>query len=82
MLISLVICTYNRADILRATLPSVLTLVIPEGDQLELIMVDNNSKDDTASFIKEFIGNNSTSIEISYVFEGKQYDGLCVGSYC
>ena len=72
MLISIVICTYNRAEILRATLPFVLALEIPKDVNLELIIVDNNSKDDTSVFVKNFINDNTTEISMKYVFEGQQ----------
>ncbi len=72
MLISLVICTYNREDILRETLPSVLALKIPIDAQLELIIVDNNSIDDTAAFVKDFIGRNTGQIAMTYLFEVNQ----------
>lgn len=55
MLVSFVICTYNRSNILSVALPSVLGLNIPKGVELELIIIDNNSTDNTASFVKEFI---------------------------
>ena len=72
MLISIVVCTYNRVDILKEALPSVLTLNIPSDVQLELIIVDNNSKDDTAKFSKSFVDKNSSPIKMHYFFEANQ----------
>jgi len=70
--ISLVICTYNRADILRVTLPSVFSLEVPSEVTLELIIVDNNSKDDTSKLIEELIIKNKSNIRVHYVFESQQ----------
>lgn len=72
MLISIVICTYNRSDILKETLPSYLELKIPEGVRLEIIIVDNNSSDNTASFVKAFIEKNPSEIVCRYIFEPEQ----------
>lgn len=70
MLISLVICTYNREEILKVTLPSLLELIIPNDVELEVIIVDNNSNDNTSNFVKEFIARSN--MNISYVFESIQ----------
>jgi glycosyltransferase involved in cell wall biosynthesis len=49
--ISIIICTCNRAESLRATLDSLKNIQIP-GDQLvELIVADNGSEDHTSSVI-------------------------------
>lgn len=76
MLISLVICTYNRSDILKATLPSLLDLVIPDGDNFEIIIVDNNSSDTTKVVAEEFIKNvkslNNSNFKALYIFDGNQ----------
>ncbi len=67
MLISLIICTYNRADLLEITLPTYKTLAIPKGVQLELIIIDNNSNDRTREVVKTF--KNFFSFKLSYFFE-------------
>lgn len=72
MLLSLVICTYNRADILKATLPSALALELPDGIELEILLVDNNSKDETSELVKKIIQKNASSIDMKYYFEDKQ----------
>ena len=70
--ISLVICTYNRAEILKITLPFLLKLKQPEKTKMEIIIIDNNSSDDTKSFVTQFIQENNSLTEIKYFFEGKQ----------
>ena len=54
MEISLVICTFNRSINLRNTLNSISGLSIPNNLNWEIIIVDNNSNDDTKSVIKSF----------------------------
>ncbi|MCD5380643.1 glycosyltransferase family 2 protein [Candidatus Gracilibacteria bacterium] len=72
MLISLVICTYNRADILKITLPSYLTLIIPKDVSVELIIVNNNSTDSTKDLVKDFINKNQSKLMMKYCFEPRQ----------
>ncbi len=73
---SLIICTYNRSDILKATLPSLLDIVIPQNEFLEIIIVDNNSKDATKKIAYDFIDTvgklDTPSLTADYIFEGKQ----------
>jgi glycosyltransferase involved in cell wall biosynthesis len=54
MHISVIICTYNRARIFRETLESFLSVQLPSDATTELLIVDNNSKDDTAAVAEEF----------------------------
>jgi len=70
--ISLVICTYNRAEILKITLPFLLKLKQPQEITMEIIVIDNNSSDETRSFVSKFIQENNSLVEIKYFFEGKQ----------
>jgi len=52
--VDVVICTWNRADQLSATLESLTKLILPYDRQLRIILVDNNSTDGTATIIEEF----------------------------
>ncbi|MGA3169852.1 MAG: glycosyltransferase [Chthoniobacteraceae bacterium] len=54
--ISVIICTYNRADSLRMTLQCCVVLRIPAGVTWELLVVDNNSTDHTARVCEEYAG--------------------------
>lgn len=58
--VSIIICTYNRCEQLRKTIESLLNL---KYDSYEIIVVDNNSTDATASIAKEY--------PVRYVFESK-----------
>ena len=65
--ISLVICTYNRCRYLPEALQSIrLQTVAPQ--RYELVVVDNNSTDDTASITRNFILANP-GLAVRYYFE-------------
>jgi glycosyltransferase involved in cell wall biosynthesis len=51
--VSIIICTRNRAEDLQETLRSVARLRNPHNRQLELLVVDNGSTDDTPSVLAE-----------------------------
>ena len=52
--VTIAICTWNRASLLRQTLTHLRALVVPEGLPWELVIVDNNSTDATCRVIREF----------------------------
>jgi glycosyltransferase involved in cell wall biosynthesis len=54
-LISLVVCTRNRAAKLRRTLEFIWALEIPSGADYELIVADNGSADDTAAVCQSIV---------------------------
>src|ERR1700733_13627153 len=56
--ISIIICTYNRAGMLRDSLASFLLVQRPIDVQCEVIIVDNNSNDDTPAVSEEFCRRN------------------------
>ena len=51
--ISILICTYNRAALLRETLNAMQAMTAPVDCDVEIIVVDNNSHDDTAAVIAD-----------------------------
>lgn len=57
-MISIIVPTYNRAHILPLCLHS-LVLQDFSSELFEIIIVDNNSKDNTKEVVEEFIKNNS-----------------------
>ena len=67
---SIVICTYNRAASLKRTLTSLAEMECPPGITWEVIVVDNNSKDETKSITEDFI--RTSKINVIYVFEQTQ----------
>ena len=56
--VSIVICTFNRAPLLRETLAAVQAMDPPEACDVEVIVVDNNSTDDTAAAVAEASGHS------------------------
>ncbi|UKS29210.1 glycosyltransferase [Paenibacillus sp. HWE-109] len=68
--ISIVICTFNRADLLHLTLESILAL--EDLDQTEILIVDNNSTDHTRDVADTFIQRYLGILRVQYVFEQKQ----------
>jgi glycosyltransferase involved in cell wall biosynthesis len=63
--ISIVICTWNRSTMLRQTLDSVLNSAKDLPRRCEIIIVDNNSTDDTREVSASFASAGS----VRYVFE-------------
>lgn len=67
-LISVIVCTYNRAAYLRKALRSLCGQAFPK-DAFEVLVVDNNSTDDTARLVREeFAGEEN----VRYIFEPVQ----------
>jgi glycosyltransferase involved in cell wall biosynthesis len=50
---SVLICTYNRAGLLRETLAALSAMTPPDDCGVEIIVVDNNSTDDTRQVISD-----------------------------
>lgn len=71
MKFSVLIATYNRASDLRETLRSLAGL--SHAGSWEVIVVDNNSRDDTRAVVAE--AAKTFPVELRYIFEGEQ--GRC-----
>ena len=72
--VSVILCTYNRSESVGRALGSMESLVIPAAITWELIVVDNNSDDDTRNTVEAFKRNSGLPIE--YLLEknqGKSY---------
>ena len=54
MLLTVAICTWNRCDLLAQTLNGLTKVAVPDGVDWELIVVDNNSIDQTADVLAGF----------------------------
>lgn len=65
--LSIVICTHNRADLLRGAIQSVLGQDYPI-ENYELIIVDNNSTDFTRAIVEDF---SSQHTHVRYIMETK-----------
>lgn len=67
--VTVIIATYNRADMLPQALESVLGQEAG-GVRYEVIVVDNNSPDQTRQVVESYIARGHANL--SYLFEGKQ----------
>jgi glycosyltransferase involved in cell wall biosynthesis len=67
--ISVIICTYNRCDLLKKSIESLLS---QECDQVryELIIVDNNSADQTKQMCQSIL--SLCDLPVRYIFEPQQ----------
>lgn len=68
--ISVVICTYNRSAYIRDAMES-LNLQILSKDQFEVIVVNNNSTDDTEQICQQYIASHP-GLSLIYLNESKQ----------
>jgi glycosyltransferase involved in cell wall biosynthesis len=66
--ISVVLCTYNRADSLRRALESLSRQQLPSGVEREVLIVDNNSSDHTRAVAAEA----PSALPCRYIFEPRQ----------
>ncbi len=68
--LSVIICTYNRVHTLIFALNSLSAMFSPPDVTWEIVIVDNNSTDDTKDQTTRFA--QSTVVNVQYVFEGRQ----------
>ena len=66
--VSIIICTYNRSASLRQTFESLCQLQPPAVDRWEILLIDNNSTDDTKDICRQY----QTRLPIRYIFEKQQ----------
>lgn len=67
--ISAIVCTYSNASLLRRTLDSLIKQTLPP-QEYEIVVVDNNSTDNTMEVVREF--QERCSHQIHYVLETTQ----------
>ena len=71
--VTVLLCTWNRADRLDETLTSLARMNVPSGLHWEVVVVDNNSTDHTAAVVERHVQSFPTAVR--YVFEQQQ--GKC-----
>lgn len=71
MKVSVIIPTYNRADLLMETLESLANQQYPPK-LFEIIIVDNNSNDFTKKHVKDFIDKYKSVLNIKYILEKRK----------
>jgi glycosyltransferase involved in cell wall biosynthesis len=67
---SVIICTYNRSGSLERTLASLARMELRDSADWELLVVDNNSKDDTRVVVDGF--TRASGVNCRYIFEKEQ----------
>jgi glucosyl-dolichyl phosphate glucuronosyltransferase len=70
MNITVILCTYNRAQSLSKALASLAASTLPKSIEWEVVVVDNNSKDHTRQVVDEFCRRYPERFR--YVFESRQ----------
>jgi glycosyltransferase involved in cell wall biosynthesis len=70
MKIDIIICTYNRAGLLKRAIESILACKVPAGLSATLTVVDNKSSDETKTIVDGFVG--ISQIAVRYLFEKRQ----------
>ena len=80
MKITVILCTYNRCESLRKALESVARSEVPESIDWEVLVVDNNSRDDTRSVVEEYCRRYPS--RFCYLFEAKQGKSHALNSGC
>lgn len=68
--LDVVVPTYNRSALLTKAIDSLLSARIPKDSDVRIIVVDNNSTDNTKTVIDEVVKRTNGSV--SYVFEKQQ----------
>ncbi len=67
-MVTVAICTWNRAALLRQTFDSFLGLEVPAHAEWRVLVVDNNSTDNTRTVVEEYAGR----LPLRYVLEVRQ----------
>jgi glycosyltransferase involved in cell wall biosynthesis len=78
MNISIIIASYNRASALRQFLQELDRQIVPEGAEWEVLIVDNNSSDETRAVAESFATLNPQRFK--YVFEGRRGKSLALNA--
>jgi len=68
--ITVILCTYNRCRGLAKALDSVSASKLPDSVEWEVVVVDNNSRDQTREVVEQFCGRNPGRFR--YLFEPQQ----------
>ncbi len=68
--ISVIVCTYNRAESVQDTLRALQGQALSDGLAVEIIVVDNNSRDHTSAAVERFA--QQRQMRLRYVFEPTQ----------
>jgi glycosyltransferase involved in cell wall biosynthesis len=76
--ITVVLCTYNRSETLASALNSAAALALPESVDWEVLVVDNNSNDQTFEVVTDFCKRHPGRFR--YLFEPQQGKSLALNA--
>jgi glycosyltransferase involved in cell wall biosynthesis len=76
--ITVILCTYNRCESLAAALESLAASRVPESVDWEVLVVDNNSSDQTRDVVQDFCRRYSGRFR--YLFESQQGKSYALNS--
>lgn len=79
--ISLIICCYNSKDRLKETLTHIINQKDHEHFSVELVVVDNNSTDNTAQFTSNFLKNKKDDVFFDWKIVSEPKPGLMNARY-
>lgn len=68
--VDVIVCTYNRAESLKATLDALSEQIIDRSIEFNVLVVDNNSQDQTKRVFEDCASHSRHKMH--YVFESKQ----------
>src|SRR4029077_17362429 len=68
--ITVILCTYNRCASLTKALESIMASKMPKAEEWHVLVVDNNSKDQTRDVVEQFCRRYPGRLR--YLFEGQQ----------
>jgi glycosyltransferase involved in cell wall biosynthesis len=78
MHITVILCTYNRCQSLARALDSIAVSVVPKTIEWEVLVVDNNSSDQTEAVVKDF--SHRFRGRFRYLFEPRQGKSYALNS--
>ena len=70
MRLDVIIPTYNREELLKSSMQSLLTAAVPSGLDVVITVVDNNSTDGTKQLVQSF--QERFGDRVRYLFESRQ----------
>lgn len=71
--LSVIVCTFNRSRLLEKCLFSVVMQETPPGKRYELIVVDNNSTDDTSAIVSRLAHDHDHVLYVKEQNQGLSY---------
>lgn len=78
MIATILVCTYNRASLLGPTLDSIAALDCPAGLDWEVLVVDNNSSDETRQVVEQ--RQSAYPVDLRYAFEPRQGKSIALNT--